>query len=59
MVPAALAALAALTVAGLGTGLLLPLGWRDYVLCIVLPLAGTAHLVLLCGQMPARSGPET
>lgn len=59
LVPAALAALAAVTFAGLGTGLLLPLGWRDYVLCVVLPLAGTAHLVLLCWQMPARSGPET
>ncbi|HEX4389738.1 MAG TPA: hypothetical protein VH109_14015 [Steroidobacteraceae bacterium] len=54
-----LAALAALTLAGLGTGLLLSLGWRDYVLCVVLPLAGTTHLVLLCRQMPAPSGPES
>ena len=38
---------AALTAAAFGTGILPAPTWRDVVLCVLLPLAGAAHLAAL------------
>jgi len=53
----ALAALAAVALGTLGSGLLLSLAWRDYVLCVALPLAGTLHLLEL-GRAGGRLNPD-
>ena len=45
---------AALTAAAFGAGILLAPTWRDVVLCVLLPLAGAAHLAALrAGQAPS------